>query len=120
MVSGEIFRGRYRESFESRSPRAGQPLSYRFALPTANHVFLPGHRSWSRSVELVPAYDRISDLLPAILGEAGGLPKGGAAHLPTPFPGELVELPLSSHGEGVPQSRPKSRIDEPVPLAVGS
>jgi hypothetical protein len=60
MVSADIFRGRYRESFET--PRAitpDKPLLYKFALPTANHVFLPGHRimvqvqsSW------FPLYDR--------------------------------------------------------------
>ncbi len=60
MVSADIFRGRYRESLET--PRAivpDKPLLYRFALPTANHVFLPGHRlmvqvqsSW------FPLYDR--------------------------------------------------------------
>jgi len=59
-VSMDIFRGRYRESLES--PKAltpGEPLLYRFALPTANHVFRPGHRvmvqvqsSW------FPLYDR--------------------------------------------------------------
>jgi putative CocE/NonD family hydrolase len=60
MVSADIFRGRYRESFESAAPIASdRPLPYRFALPTANHVFLPGHRimvqvqsSW------FPLYDR--------------------------------------------------------------
>jgi putative CocE/NonD family hydrolase len=60
MVSADIFRGRYRESFETAAPiTAGEPLLYRFALPTANHVFLPGHRimvqvqsSW------FPLYDR--------------------------------------------------------------
>jgi uncharacterized protein len=60
MVSADIFRGRYRESFETPKPiAANQPLRYRFALPTANHVFLPGHRlmvqvqsSW------FPLYDR--------------------------------------------------------------
>jgi len=60
MVSADIFRGRYRESFESPVPiAANEPLPYRFALPTANHVFLPGHRimvqvqsSW------FPLYDR--------------------------------------------------------------
>ena len=60
MVSGDIFRGRYRESLETAKPiAAGKPLLYRFALPTANHVFLPGHRimvqvqsSW------FPLYDR--------------------------------------------------------------
>ena len=60
MVSADIFRGRYRESLET--PRAlvsNQPLLYRWALPTANHVFLKGHRimvqvqsSW------FPLYDR--------------------------------------------------------------
>jgi hypothetical protein len=60
MVSGDIFRGRYRESLETPKPlAANEPLPYRFALPTANHVFLPGHRimvqvqsSW------FPLYDR--------------------------------------------------------------
>jgi hypothetical protein len=60
MVSADIFRGRYRESLET--PKALTPdkaLLYRFNLPTANHVFLPGHRimvqiqsSW------FPLYDR--------------------------------------------------------------
>jgi hypothetical protein len=59
-VSMDIFRGRYRESFETpKAIAANAPLLYRFALPTANHVFLPGHRimvqvqsSW------FPLYDR--------------------------------------------------------------
>jgi putative CocE/NonD family hydrolase len=60
MVAADIFRGRYRESLET--PKAltpDKPLLYRFNLPTANHVFLPGHRimvqiqsSW------FPLYDR--------------------------------------------------------------
>ena len=60
MISADIFRGRYRESLETAKPIAPiTPLPYRFALPTANHVFLPGHRimvqiqsSW------FPLYDR--------------------------------------------------------------
>src|SRR5204863_5525805 len=44
-IAMDIFRGRYRESFEHPKPlAANQPLSYRFALPTANHTFLSGHR----------------------------------------------------------------------------
>ncbi len=40
-VSMDIFRGRYRESFEHPSAiPAGKPQRYRFALPTTNHVFL--------------------------------------------------------------------------------
>jgi putative CocE/NonD family hydrolase len=60
MVSADIFRGRYREGFETaKAITPDTPLQYRFALPTANHVFLPGHRimvqiqsSW------FPLYDR--------------------------------------------------------------
>jgi putative CocE/NonD family hydrolase len=60
MISADIFRGRYRESLEMAKPiTPDRPLTYRFALPTANHVFLPGHRlmvqiqsSW------FPLYDR--------------------------------------------------------------
>ena len=60
MISADIFRGRYRESLETPKPIApDKPLLYRFNLPNANHVFLPGHRimvqiqsSW------FPLYDR--------------------------------------------------------------
>ena len=60
MISADIFRGRYRESLETAKPIAPDtPLLYHFALPNANHVFLPGHRimvqiqsSW------FPLYDR--------------------------------------------------------------
>jgi len=59
-VSMDIFRGRYRESFEHPSAiPTGQVQRYRFVLPTTNHVFEPGHRimvqiqsSW------FPLYDR--------------------------------------------------------------
>ena len=59
-VAMDILRGRYREGFETSKPiAANQALGYRFALPNANHVFLPGHRimvqvqsSW------FPLYDR--------------------------------------------------------------
>lgn len=59
-VSLEIFRGRYRESFEKAAPlAAGQPLAYTFALPHANHVFLPGHRIMVQiQSTLFPLYDR--------------------------------------------------------------
>jgi uncharacterized protein len=59
-IGMDIFRGRYRESFET--PKAIAPnmqLAYKFTLPMADHVFLPGHRimvqiqsSW------FPLYDR--------------------------------------------------------------
>jgi putative CocE/NonD family hydrolase len=60
IVSADIFRGRYRESLQSaKAITPDKPLTYSFNLPTANHVFLPGHRimvqiqsSW------FPLYDR--------------------------------------------------------------
>ncbi len=60
MVSADIFRGRYREGFENpKAIAAGEALLYKFALPSANHVFLRDHRimvqvqsSW------FPLYDR--------------------------------------------------------------
>ena len=59
-IAMDIFRGRYREGFDTPKPLASNaPLTYRFTLPTTNHVFLPGHRvmvqvqsSW------FPLYDR--------------------------------------------------------------
>jgi putative CocE/NonD family hydrolase len=60
MVSADIFRGRYRESFAKAAPiTAGAPLPYRFALPNANHVFLPGHRMMVQvQSSWFPLYDR--------------------------------------------------------------
>jgi uncharacterized protein len=59
-IAMDIFRGRYRESLVVPKPiEPDKPLTYRFALPAVNHVFLPGHRimvqvqsSW------FPLYDR--------------------------------------------------------------
>ena len=60
MISGDIFRGRYYQGFDNPKPiPANEKVRFRFDLPTANHVFLPGHRlmiqvqsSW------FPLYDR--------------------------------------------------------------
>jgi len=59
-IAMDIFRGRYRESFERpQAIAANKPLPYTFALPTVNHVLKRGHRimvqvqsSW------FPLYDR--------------------------------------------------------------
>ena len=60
MVAADILRGRYRESLSA--PKAippGQKQLYRFALPTANHVFLPGHRIMVQVQSTwFPVYDR--------------------------------------------------------------
>jgi len=60
MVSADILRGRYRQSFSDPSPvPSGEKQTYKFTLPNVNHVFLPGHKimvqiqsSW------FPLYDR--------------------------------------------------------------
>ena len=60
MISGDIFRGRYYQGFDNPKPiPTNEKVRFRFDLPTANHVFLPGHRlmiqvqsSW------FPLYDR--------------------------------------------------------------
>ena len=60
MISADIFRGRYRESLENPKPiDSGKPLLYRWTLPTANHVFLPGHRMMVQiQSSWFPLYDR--------------------------------------------------------------
>ncbi len=59
-VGIDIFRGRYRESLEKPTAiAAGKTLAYRFDLPPANHVFLPGHRIMVQvQSSLFPLYDR--------------------------------------------------------------
>jgi len=100
MISAEIFRGRYRESLETARPLASdKPLLYRFALPTANHVFLPGHRlmvqvqsSW------FPLYDRNPQtFVPSIFWARPGDYRKAVQriyHSPAPGQASFVELPL--------------------------
>jgi hypothetical protein len=98
MVSAEIFRGRYRESLEAAKPIApNQPLLYRFALPTANHVFLPGHRimvqvqsSW------FPLYDRNPQtFVPSIFwAKPGDYRKAVQRVYHAPGQASFIELPL--------------------------
>jgi uncharacterized protein len=59
-ISMDIFRGRYRESFAQPSAvPAGKIERYRFALPTVNHIFEPGHRIMVQiQSTLFPLYDR--------------------------------------------------------------
>jgi putative CocE/NonD family hydrolase len=59
-ISLDIFRGRYRDSFETPSAiPAGKTQRYKFRLPTVNHVFQPGHRIMIQvQSSLFPLYDR--------------------------------------------------------------
>jgi predicted acyl esterase len=58
-IAMDIFRGLFAQSFENPHPIEAMHRCHKFALPTSNHVFLPGHRimvqvqsSW------FPLYDR--------------------------------------------------------------
>ena len=98
MVSGDIMRGRYRESLES--PKAIQPgevAPYRVRLPEANHTFLPGHRimvhvqsSW------FPLYDRNPQTFVENIGKAKPADYHAATHRIwlTPEQASFVELPV--------------------------
>jgi uncharacterized protein len=98
MISADIFRGRYRESLETpKAIAANQPLLYRFGLPTANHVFLPGHRimvqiqsSW------FPLYDRNPQtFVPNIFwAKPGDYRKATQRVYHTPAQASFIELPL--------------------------
>ena len=59
-IALDIFRGRYRESFEQPSAiPANKPVQVRFELPSVNHVFQPGHRIMVQiQSTLFPLYDR--------------------------------------------------------------
>ncbi|HEX4427261.1 MAG TPA: CocE/NonD family hydrolase, partial [Terriglobales bacterium] len=100
MISADILRGRYRESFETpKAITADKPLLYKFALPTANHVFLPGHRimvqiqsSW------FPLYDRNPQtFVPNIFwAKPGDYRKATQRIYHAPGEASFVELPLVS------------------------
>ena len=97
-VSMDIFRGRYRESLETPKPiKANDPLLYRWLLPTANHVFLPGHRimvqvqsSW------FPLYDRNPQtFVPNIFwAKPGDYRKATQRIYHAPGQASFVELPV--------------------------
>ena len=100
MISADIFRGRYRESLETAKPIApDKPLPYRFALPTANHVFLAGHRimvqvqsSW------FPLYDRNPQtFVPNIFwAKPADYRKAEQRVYHTPDKASFIELPVVS------------------------
>jgi hypothetical protein len=98
MVSADIFRGRYRESLETPKPLTQNAVQvYRFNLPTANHVFLPGHRimvqiqsSW------FPLYDRNPQtFVPNIFwAKPGDYKKATQRIYHSPMQSSFIELPL--------------------------
>ena len=98
MISADIFRGRYRESLEqAKAIAANQPLAYRYRLPTANHVFLAGHRimvqvqsSW------FPLYDRNPQtFVPNIfLAKPADFQKATQRIFHTPEHASFIQLPV--------------------------
>ncbi len=97
-VSMDIFRGRYRESLTTpKAIASNEPLQFRFALPTTNHVFLPGHRimvqvqsSW------FPLYDRNpQSFVPNILFAKPADYQKATQHVyHSPSHASFVELPI--------------------------
>ncbi|GAA3766280.1 CocE/NonD family hydrolase [Terriglobus aquaticus] len=59
-ISMDIFRGRYRKSFEKpEALKPNQPEEFKFGLPQVNHVFQPGHRIMVQVQSTwFPLYDR--------------------------------------------------------------
>jgi len=97
-VSLDIFRGRYRSSFEH--PEAivpDKPLLYRFGLPTVNHVFLPGHRVMVQvQSSLFPLYDRNPQtFVPNIFdAKPGDYQKATQRVWHTPSEASFISLPV--------------------------
>jgi hypothetical protein len=99
MVSGDIMRGRYRESAERPVPaKAGEVAAYRVRLPEANHTFKPGHRimvqvqsSW------FPLYDRNPQTYVENIAKAQPGDYRAATHRIFFAPGQAshIELPVA-------------------------
>ncbi len=99
-ISMDIFRGRYRESLsDPKAITPNTPLTYRFNLPTANHIFLPGHKimvqiqsSW------FPLYDRNPQtFVPNIFfAKPESYKKATQQIFHAPGKASFVELPLAT------------------------
>jgi len=99
-VSMDIFRGRYREGYETaKAITPDTPLLYAWALPTANHVFLAGHRlmvqvqsSW------FPLYDRNPQTFVRniFFASPGDYRKATQRVYHAPSQASFIELPLVS------------------------
>jgi putative CocE/NonD family hydrolase len=104
MISADILRGRYRDSFsDPKAIPAGKSQLFRFALPTANHVFLPGHRimvqvqsSW------FPIYDRNPQTYVEniFFAKPGDYQKATVKVFYGPAQGSFVDLPVVKSAPG--------------------
>jgi len=98
-VAMDILRGRYREGFTEAKPiKPDVPLTYRFALPTTNHVFLPGHRLMVQVQSAwFPLYDRNPQtFVPNIFfAQPGDYVKATQQVWHTPGKASFIELPVT-------------------------
>jgi putative CocE/NonD family hydrolase len=98
MVSADILRGRYREGFSvAKAIQSNTPLPYQFDLPTANHVFLPGHRIMVQVQSAwFPLYDRNPQtFVPNIMfAKPGDYQKAEQRIYHAPSDASYIELPL--------------------------
>jgi len=101
MISADIFRGRYRESLsDPKAITPDKPLLYRFNLPTANHVFLPGHRIMVQVQSAwFPLYDRNPQtFVPNIFwAKPGDYRKAIQRVYHAPGEESFIELPVVTH-----------------------
>jgi uncharacterized protein len=101
MISADIFRGRYYQGFDTpQAIPADKKVRYRFDLPNANHVFLPGHRlmvqvqsSW------FPLYDRNPQtyMENIFLAEPGDYRKATIRVFNSGESESFLELPVVTH-----------------------
>ncbi len=108
-IAMDIMRGRYRNSYEQPTPiPANKVEHYRFQLPNADHVFLPGHRimvqiqsSW------FPLYDRNpQSFVPNIFfAKAGDYRKASQRVYHARGQESAIELPVVQHQDGLADRR---------------
>jgi putative CocE/NonD family hydrolase len=103
-IATDIFRGRYRTSFEHpEAIEPNTPLPYVFGLPMVNHTYLPGHRIMVQvQSTLFPLYDRNPQkFVPNIfLAQPGDYQKATQRIWHTPGQSSYISLPV------VPVSQP--------------
>jgi len=99
-VSMDIFRGRYREGYETaKAITPDTPLLYAWALPTANHVFLAGHRLMGQvQSSWFPLYDRNPQTFVRniFFASPGDYRKATQRVYHAPSQASFIELPLVS------------------------
>jgi uncharacterized protein len=97
-IATDIFRGRYRRSFEKpEAIKPNEPLPYVFGLPEVNHTFLPGHRIMVQvQSTLFPLYDRNPQkFVPSVLNAGpGDYQKATQKIWHTPQEASYISLPV--------------------------